>query len=204
MPYADAMNRPTHAALTVLGALLLTLQLGGCATERPTTMTVTPAAYQSTFDATRDALRDHGFTLDRVDARFGVITTKPRESAGLATPWSNDQSTLYQEWDDLLNRNERSVRVTFEPEANDTEPQPEGFLDLRDATEPLTMRVRVVVSRRYRPGWRVETTAVRLSTYQIDPALSPRGMRPTYAVPFSEDERLAARLLKRVQDELRP
>ncbi len=105
------------------------------------------------FDAARETLMDYRFALDRVDARRGVITTHPKRTAGIATPWDQEQSGIDQEWEDLLNEQRRVVRVEF-----DRDEQAEG--------EPITeLRVLVEVIRTHRPGWRVQTESVRLSNH---------------------------------------
>tara|TARA_A100000171_G_scaffold42230_1_gene43455 strand:+ start:4026 stop:4640 length:615 start_codon:yes stop_codon:yes gene_type:complete len=105
------------------------------------------------FDAARETLMDYRFALDRVDARRGVITTHPKRTAGIATPWDQEQSGIDQEWEDLLNEQRRVVRVEF-----DRDEQAQG--------EPITeLRVLVEVIRTHRPGWRVQTESVRLSNH---------------------------------------
>lgn len=97
-------------AATVVGTAL-----GGCGTSRATTrvVEVAPGRYAQAFDAARETLRDYNFTLDRVDARAGVITSEPRFSIGLANPIDPVQSTARQEIQDLLNQQDRRVRVAF-------------------------------------------------------------------------------------------
>src|SRR5262245_24222130 len=119
--------------------LLLLLLLPGCAARGPTTFTVPAGEYAKAFDSARDILRGHRFELERIDAQGGVITTQPKSTVGLATPWDREQSTLHQEFDDLFNQQRRVVRITFEP-AVPTD-------DLTQATGPLNAQVEVVVYR---------------------------------------------------------
>lgn len=176
----------------------------GCAGAADTTeLTVAGGRYGATFDAVRQVLRDERFELERVDATEGVITTRPRYSSGLVTPWDGVQSTLGQEAEDLLNNQRRVVRVTFEEaggEGDSSPPPTAAPVDLRTAEEPLVMRVRVVVLRDYKPGWRVNTTSVRLSTHTVDPELVRRGMSPDYETAVDEDRLLAARVVRRVAE----
>lgn len=175
-----------------IALLLLTFLLAGCASARPeeAVFTIPAGQFQATFAAAKDVLVAYRFDLDRVDARTGVLTTQAKPSSGLATPWDAEQSTLLQEWEDLLNRQLRRVRVTFEP-AEAVEPAPP---DLRLFEGPLVARVEVVIYRRQRPGWRVETTSIRMSSFTRDPSLRTRRMAPSYDVPHTRDELLAARL----------
>lgn len=176
---------------------LLTLAFGCASTPRAKSgdFTVPTGRYAAAFDAARETLIARRFELERVDARAGIITTKPKSSSGLATPWDTEQSSFNQEVEDLLNRQQRLVRITFEPAAaGDTQPE-----DLRAIPGELAARVEVVIERLHRPGWQIEPAAVRFSTYTHDPLLVQRGMWPTYAVPFSQDPAMAGRLAGEIE-----
>ena len=180
--------------------------------EDGTTLRIPAGKYAAAFDAARHELRDAGFALERVDAYSGVITTWPSTSAGFATPWSADQSSIEQELGDFFQRHSRTVRITFEaPDAGaDSPPASSGSsasdspatssfpADLRTASSELLMRTRVVVERAYRPGWRINTNSIRHSTYYTDPDLQLRGMQPVYLVARAEDDLLAERIAGRI------
>lgn len=191
----------------------------GAVLDDPATLHIPAGDYARAFDAARHELRDAGFVLERVDAWSGVITTRASTSAGFATPWSSDQSSIGQELGDFAHRNRRIVRITFEPAppappapptpptpsaangepaAPRTEPFAEPTTDLRAADTDLVMRIRVIVERVQQPGWRIDTSSIRQSSYATDPALVARGMQPTFAVPREEDPLLAARLARRI------
>lgn len=182
-----------HHRWTIFLCCVAACLAGGCAnTDGPGGFTVPDGGYAAAFDAARTSLIDRRFDLERVDARAGVITTKTKSTAGLATPWDTEQSSLDQEVEDLLNGQQRRVRITFEPLATEG-----GFLpseDIREFKGPLSARVEVVIERIHRSGWQIQTTAVRFSDLTRDPELSDRGMWPTYAVPFSQDPKLASRI----------
>lgn len=163
-----------------------------------TTLRIPAGKYAAAFDAARHELRDAGFMLERVDAYTGIITTWPSGSAGFATPWSQDQSTVRQEFNDFFQRHNRTVRITFEPAEPATLPAGENPPDLRALDADLLMRTRVVVERNYRPGWRINTTSIRHSTYATDPDLVARGMQPGYSVARAEDRLLAQRIAERI------
>src|SRR5688500_8446844 len=97
--------------------LIVLALLGGCGSSKmlPSTFAVDAGRYGEAFDAAREVLRAARFDIDRVDAGGGVISTEPKRSAGLATPWDREQSTMGQEFEDLLNHQQRTVRITFEP-----------------------------------------------------------------------------------------
>ncbi|MBX3386720.1 MAG: hypothetical protein KF768_09130 [Phycisphaeraceae bacterium] len=151
------------------------------------------------FAVARETLRDNGYMLERVDAASGVITTRPKTTAGIVTPWHRDQSTFEQELSDFANRQQRTVRITFAPEGREHDELMPG--DLRAHEGPVTMRVRVIVERMNRPGRRVDTTSVRMSSYFRDTELEARGFGWQYAVADEDDralaERLAAEIVRR-------
>lgn len=185
----DAMTR-TRVAIALVLAGVLGCGLAGCA-SRPTStgeFAVPGDQYAPTFDAARTVLLDWGFEIQRVDARSGVITTFPKESGGLATPQDRDQSSAADEFEDFLNLQSRTVRVEF------VSPSASPEVDLRTAGGDLTMRVRAIVWRRHRPGWRLEPSGVTLSTWTTDPELANRGMAGNYVVAVRRDHDLEARV----------
>jgi hypothetical protein len=161
--------------------------------------------YTEVFSAMRDTLRNHGFLLERVDAFSGVITTQPKGTAGLATPWDPEQQTAGDELSDLAHRHQRVVRVTFAPESADdaqtpSAPSPlaptrpgETPTDLRTATGPLTMRVVATVYRLHTSGGKLSTLSITQSTQYVDTNLEQRAML-SYSVATGQDSPLAHRL----------
>lgn len=188
--------------------MMVVAGLAGCAANPapregdPAAMSVAPGQYATMFDAARHTLRDRGFILERVDAQAGVITTQPKTTAGLVTPWDREQQSLAQEAEDLLERQQRVVSVTFEPSAQVAAPSepaaadeaPGSPPDLRASTEPFTMRVHVILQRLQIPGRKLEPEAIGQSSYFWDPALGERGMQPQYVVAIRQDSKLAERL----------
>jgi len=148
--------------------------------------------YATAFDAARATLRNSGFILERVDARAGVITTQPKTTAGLLTPWDREQSTVTQEVEDLLQRQQRVVRVEFEGVDG-------AALGAENAAR---VRVHVVVQRLHIPGHKLEPEAIRQSSFYLDPVLAEREMQPNYAVAIKQDELLAARLTRLIEERL--
>lgn len=200
------MMRNMHMAGMMTAALLtVTAGLAGCATRGPTELAVEPGSYAATFDAARHVLREARFDLERVDARGGVLTTAAKPTAGLATPWDAEQQTAGQEVEDLLQHQQRRVRITFESaggEAGAGESQADGAgaeADLLDEPRKTTMRVRVVIERINRPNWRVDSSSIRLSSYAWDPALAEREMQPRYETAIAEDADCARRLVELIR-----
>lgn len=114
------------AATCVAAAFLL----GGCASTNADpdarSVSVAPGQYEAAFDAARETLRRYDFTLDRVDARSGVITAGPRFSVGLMNPFDPVQSTPEQEARELANQEGRRVRIVFARPAVDQAEVPLG------------------------------------------------------------------------------
>jgi len=194
-----------------LAILVAPALLAGCrAPGDRVTVDLAPGDYARAFDQTRDVLAEYRFTLERVDARAGVITTQPKPSTGLATPWDRDQSSLRDEWADLVNEHERQVRVTFTPAGGggaagapaDQPADRSPEVDLRDLDEPLEARFEVTVLRVSVPGSRIEPSVIGLSSRWTDPQMVARGVGPADRVPLRADEELAARLAAALRERL--
>lgn len=178
--------------------------LAGCAsrppepvgprTAEPTTMHVASSRYLQAFDAARTELRDRGFVLDRIDAASGVITTRPKRSAGALVPWDPTQSKLVQERDELLNPTQRRIRVSFAPLS--------GGRPSDDPNAPMEARVRVDLDRIYRPNWRPSPVSVRLSSFARDPDRISRGVGRTDAIPQGRDPHLEERVAQSIRKRL--
>jgi len=195
-----------RALFILMIAPLLGATLGGCQASAPgsTSLRIAPGAYTATFQAFKDELRADGFELDRIDARAGVITTRPHFSAGLATPWIGDESTIEQEFEGLLNRQQRRVVVKFTPIGNGAESEAEDLaIDLRDSVardRDIRAQVVVHVERIHRVGLRPSSASVRLSSVarhgqDHDPD------EPLWTTTVVEqDDLLAARIIRGVTD----
>jgi len=184
--------------------------LTGCQAPAPasTSLRIAPGAYSATFEAVKDELRASGFELDRIDARAGVITTRPHFSAGLATPWIGDESTLGQELDDFLNRQRRTVRVVFTPADADSDSIPDAEpvvnpVDTRTLDVDIRAQVEVRLERIHRLGLRPSSASVRLSsvTERVDQdgAEDP----PWTTEVVDNDALLAARIVRGVTRRMR-
>lgn len=185
--------------------------LGACASDPDASAAVfqiEPASYDAVFNAARETLIDARFPMERIDARAGVLTTGSKPSAGLATPWDTEQTTLRQELEDFLNTTSRSVRITFEPLAERLAPDPPGRAapaapepapDMRIQNDPIVVEVRVALERTRRPGWRPEPSGVGLSTTSFNPDDARRAMTPRYTEPVGQDGLLARRLADQIR-----
>src|SRR5262249_38544450 len=131
---------------------------------------------------------------ERVDSQEGVITTRPKFTAGIATPWDSEQSTIRQEFDDLFNQDERRIRVTFEG-------RPGG--QPTDDTE-VVGRVEGTIYRIETAGLRPQAKSAALVTLTTDPVALPMGVAGAYEVPVAQDSRFASRLAEQIGRRLGP
>ncbi len=193
MPARRSNLRPLAA---VWVAALITASLIGCSSPRGGVSFTVPAdRYGQTIDAARETFLDARFVIDRVDARAGVVETQPKHTAGLATPWDAEQTTLKQEWSDLLNQHERVARLIVEPVDAPTD-------NLTAAAGELRATVEVIVYRVRRSGWRVETETISRSTHSRDMVGPLRGQPNTFAQPIARDVELAGTLAQRIRQRL--
>jgi hypothetical protein len=168
------------------------------------TFDVSQGDYARAFDASVETLREYRFKVDRVDAAAGVVTTFPKSSSGLATPWDVEQSTPTQEVEDLVAFNSRQVRITFEPRALAGRVAPPREATTTFEAGPMVGRVEAVILRRYVRGWRVSPAAILQSDFTFDTQAAAKGQPQQFDAPLTRDERLAARLASRIRARLRP
>ena len=189
--------RVSAAMLTVVLAFLGG-GVGGCRVSGPTSAEVPAGRYGEAFEVVKDELRAQGYELERVDARAGVITTRPRASSGFWTPWVTDERRLRDELESSVHRQRRVVEVRF---------LAEGEGDVREAGGALTLDVRVRVERVYQPGVRTPVASVRLRHVSEDPGVGSgdtpletgEGRGAIFAVEQGADRALAADLAARLR-----
>lgn len=159
----------------MLVCLAATAVFGGCATKSPDVF-IPASEYPAAFAAARDVLHNYRFTMDRVDARAGVLTTRASSSSGFFTPWNDQETSLSQEWEDTINHQQRRVEISFVPEvakaAGDGQIRPDQARehpgDLLEAPRDTTARVLVIVERIYQFGWRPNTKSTYLASLTED------------------------------------
>jgi hypothetical protein len=187
------MSPKTVGIFLLAGTFMASVPAGltGCSATKPTPeVSVSAGGYAAAFDAARETLRAHSFELERVDAASGVITSAPKASAGIATPWDRDQSTLMQEADDLLNHQRRRVRITFTDVVSGAAPDP---------AQPVHVVVAVYVDRVQSPGLRVPATAPTLWSTAQDPARTQQGIGSAYVTPVARDTKFERRLAAEIE-----
>ena len=135
--------------LTAVFALALTAPFGcavrPAAVENPTT--IPRELYPQAFESAVQTLRDEGFTINRMDYRFGRINTHPRAAPTVFEPFRPTYGTPASALESTFNDQRRIVNVFFDP------PEP-AQPDEADPPPPrrLRLRVEVVVERRQVPG----------------------------------------------------
>lgn len=122
------MNQQMRRAIPVLLAVVAA-STAGCATDAPAIVdsaTTRPAYwldraglvaehrdFNRLWDAAEQAARGHGFTLDRIDYRTGVLTTEPLVSKQFFEFWRKDVGTAAGTAESSLATIRRTVRFEF-------------------------------------------------------------------------------------------
>lgn len=150
-------------------------------------------SYPTAFAATKDVLREAGFTLDRIDAQRGIMTTRPRSSAGIFTPWLDFSESLGGDVESALHAEWRRVRVHV------LDRQTREPLRAGDAPDRLSMQLEVIRERVQRPHRRTDPRLIRRTSFARESELVQREMQPGYTVPLDRDVELARRLLQEVE-----
>ena len=204
--------------------LALSMFFGGCyaVPKNQGTAAIAPGSYADAFDAARETLIDLGFTLNRVDAAAGVVTTDPLSARGLAAPWERQQASRAGEIADTFHPQSRSVRIDFVPLSTlDALPADTarnqisvGQLDsqrgdqlgnqvggLTRTSAALAARATVLIERTYRPGLRPQVADVVRSRRAVDPE-SDAGRE--FTVVIQRDTKLENVIAERIARELSP
>jgi hypothetical protein len=180
--------------LSVAGVLFGPIAGCGARPSGSNRVMIPQGQYAMAFDATREALRDASYRLDRVDAQQGIITTRPKPARGLAAAWEGDQSSFQEELEDFAHRQQRIVRVLFVQ------------AETVDAAEPLQATaehdavaiVEVGVERVMMPGLRPQSRAIGLTNITTDPTQAARGVGPGLAYSIRQDDALAGKLARAI------
>ena len=150
-------------------------------------------SYEDAFVAAREVLAEFRFGINRVDAARGVLTSYPKRSAGLASPWDGEQSSIGQEFEDLTNQQERTIHIEFERGEQ---------ADADAGAGRVVARVRVIVNRVHRPNWRVDTQSILLSTHARSRDAMGNLERSEFREPIGQDTALADRLARAIVERL--
>jgi hypothetical protein len=179
--------------------MALAALVGGCASQKqappepaPVSVTTIDAGgYARAFDAARDALREQGFTLDRIDARAGVIQTRPAPSSQLRPMLRSFNDRLRRVSESLAHRHRRIGEARFVAQGAD------GAGDLTQWGGSMRLEMRVRVERLHRFDTRVEPVSIRLSSVSSH-ALSGRSDDSIGVSYLKDDTYMASRMLESV------
>jgi hypothetical protein len=191
------MNRPARPVLFPLTLLILSLlpTLTGCAGRAESrSFEIQAGTYDDAIIATRDTLRASGYTLERIDATAGEITTTERTVAGLASPFASENRNVSGLVADTLTNRPRTVRVRFRDATNPASPP--------NPDAPVRAEVDAMIWKRVRPGWRVETETMVGNAISRDRAEQRRGVSSGEPVPVGRDDDFARVIARRIQQRL--
>jgi len=180
--------------------LLLAVSLGSAGCSRAIVRADNPAPvpadqYRQTFEAAVQILRDLGFTIDRRDYRFGVVTTLPLASPNMFEVWNAQNTTRHQAVESTLASEQRRVNVSI------TAPGQADGDDQTGSDASYRLEVRVVLERKQIPTRRIAGSARRnvFSNLAAPPKdLVARGVTGSYWQPVGRDPYLEARLVKQI------
>ena len=187
--------------------LLIGLCCSGCSKDPvgSASFRIPGAEYDLYYEAAKDVLGDQQFDLERVDARAGVLTTRPVASAGWATPWIRHASTMGQSTNDLIQRNRRIATVRFQRVSDETNVSSQVdpvASDLRDFDGTIEVSVNVIIEQVYRSGRRLSPTSIRLTTFASDPRDEAIGAAQLRTRTVGTDAALSARIADEMIDRL--
>ncbi len=145
---------------------------------------ISGASYEEVFGAMREVIRGYRFAINRVDGARGVLTTYPKQTLGVGSPWDKEQTTLGQEFEDFANHQEREIRVQFEEGAQ--------------TGSVVRATIEVLVYRVHRPNWRVDSQSIRLSTHARSRGINGQIEPGSFRESIGQDQQLARRLANEI------
>jgi len=186
-----ASDNSSDMAQTTEGGPAMTL------VARESELFIPAGSYDDAFLAAVDEVRRLGFEPQLLDRRAGLIEAGPARSASLLEPWSSSEGVV----ENTLHRQQRVVRVAFEPAEFSPDPDPlidplmAPMVDLTASSMPLRMTATVVVERQQAPiehrvSW---SLAARSEAWRYDPATGER--RKAIWRPVRRDPALENRIL---------
>jgi hypothetical protein len=156
-PAVDACERVVWFSLL----LLLGAGVAGCVQTRPRTATTQPATaidvvqadpeywlgrpatvhalstdFDALWEAAEETARDHHFTIDRRDQRFGLLTTHPVISKQWFEPWRKDASSADDVFVNSLGTLRRTIRFEFAEEAGRFTAAPKVLVERYSVIDP--------------------------------------------------------------------
>lgn len=207
---AQAISLPPLWAIALLAGVC---GLGACSTPRADSASTTDSQQESplaarvtvppgrgieAFQIAREALREEGFTLDRVDAPQGVLTTLPRVTEGLGRPWAPPTDSPLQ---DVVQKQGRTIRVVIRPASAPSQAfnADDTTFNLTNSTDELALQITATVERLTRPTRRLSPDGVRLLSPAVNPVLAQQGIAAGYNVEIRTDPTTQQRLARIIE-----
>lgn len=182
---------------------VIPLWCSGCA--GPSLRATNPASlsadqYRPVLDASVQVLRRSGFSVDRMDFRFGRITSKPKGSPTLFEPWITDNTYLDQATQSTLGDLRRTVTVAIDRADSAATDKSEA----EASGGALSVRVEVLLERFQVPVRRMNGRtqgSVFADLREVPQELSSRGIASAYWRPVGRDVHLEQRLLESILEQ---
>ena len=190
-----------------MAKILLWMVLGGCfvgctvdagpgVTSRPGPSTRPGSTEQASYDALWQAclrvLRDYQFRIDRIDRREGLITTFPMTGMSWFELARKDAATAHDALESSLQTIYRTAEVRI----------------ARGQGDLYRPKVRIAVSRAYRPGAQITSTGEAYDLFLV-PSGRRRTLRdgltakaPADVAELPDDEKLAAKIEADIEERL--
>jgi hypothetical protein len=209
-------------ALMLLGLCMA----AGCQTSSSTPPSnrfwIQASSYEPLYEASRQVLRERGFTLNQQNYRFGLITTEPTTAATLFEPFRANHATSRSAMRSTLRHTRRTVTVALEPaddietvleaqtageeDAPPTRPgevavEPPTVATTQPANREYQIRVWVTVEAKQKPTRRLVGGGgerIFSSLDRVPERWQQRGIEGTYWQPIGRDRELEHKLLRAI------
>lgn len=183
-------------------ALCLSVVLAGCTgpsggSRSAEVGPVVADQYEAAMQTGRDVLDQAGFTIDRDDERFGVLTSHPLQAPTLFEPWRGENTPSAGGAAATLAQIRRTARFTLQPDTDAGQSEASGL-----AFNP---RFEVVVERQQHPLRRLDGSAQRVFAQlgEVPPEWQRRNIASGYWQPIERDAALERVLTSRFESQLR-
>lgn len=193
-------GHPIKLALAILMAWICG---HGCAGPTPQVANPIPIAmeeYPSIFDSAMAVLQEAGFSIDRRDRRFGVVTTQPQLTPTVFEPWKPDYNLTDHHVQSTVNFQRRVIRVGIEQALGGATAESLGK-PVTEAGPNLVMRVTVTIYQQQHPEIPPPNTVVSTVSFTDGKAgrsravVSERGVEKPFWQAAGRDENLEKHLV---------
>lgn len=165
--------------------------------DQPANAVAQSPDFQQLFSASEETAREFLFRIDRIDFRFGLLTTRPLISKQWFEFWRPDVRT----WDDLAESSLTTIRRTIRFE----------FRHVNEGSYEVSPKV--LVERQTWAESRITSAVVYRRVFQneIDPQDRPRGTRESdvgvrlpnrYWTPIGRDPALETALVRSIEKKI--